>query len=129
MGWKSDIASWARQREKDPKIVEDIAVEKGWEPAKYQSSMKGSLHDFLTKWYTLSVKNLPEPATSKRRNPIRQKQQKYTKLSNGWRIWTTKETDGYSTIASNGSRYIEYTNTNSSKMHQQLIKLLKGTNG
>lgn len=136
MGWKTDIAFWASKNSRETSEVEKIAINKGWEPAKYQDSMRDSLLDFLDKWYTLSVKTLPEPATktSNRRNPIEIAgwAHKYTKLSNGWRIWTIQEGDGYSVIASDSNRYIEYSNNSlndSVILHKEVVNQLRNNNG
>jgi hypothetical protein len=135
VGWKEDIAFWADRNGRKADKVEKIAINKGWEPKKYQSSMRAALIDYLDNWYTLSVKVLPEPATKNvknRKNPLRTNGQKYTKLSNGWRIWTLQDDVTYSIIASDGNRYIEYANNtlyDSSKIHQQLVEQLRKNNG
>jgi len=141
MGWKDDISSWASKNNQEPEIVEGNAkreikkgtkIEKGWDPAKYDSStMKAALFDYLNQWYTLSVKTMPIPATTAlRKNPIQSKTQKFTKLSNGWKIWTVQDQRSltHSTIASNGPKYLEYGNNTllgSLQIHQHLIKRLK----
>jgi hypothetical protein len=154
VGWKEDIAFWANNNGREANKVEKIAINKGWEPKKYQTSMRPALLDYLDNWYTLSVKVLPEPATKSvknRKNPFKKysdddleaKQhwdralranncQKYTKLSNGWRIWTLQDENTYRIIASDGNKYIEYANNtlyDSSKIHQRLIKQLRKNNG
>jgi len=68
--WKQHVTSWASEKSKDPDIVEKILVKKGWDPDKYQESMEKDLRYYLDQWYILAVKALPEPATSKRRNPV-----------------------------------------------------------
>ena len=137
MSWKDDIASWAAKNGQEPETVGSIATGKGWEPNKYQPSMKRALFDYLDQWYTLSVKTLPAPATknAKRRNPARSAHvQKFTKLSNGWKIWILQDKNSYthSTVASNGTKYLEYDNNtllDSMKIHKQLIKKLKRLHG
>lgn len=133
MGWKSDIAEWARKHQQEPSVMEGIALRKGWEPSKYKASMKSSLFDFLTKWYTLSVKTLPEPATAKRRNPAPSNVEKYTKLSNGWRIWTFDSGDElFTTIASDGKSYKEFTDNDfptAFELHGSFVKMLRKSNG
>lgn len=75
MSWKRDIQDWIYTRHDSPtqnqfKKTEKVAIRGGWNPQKYKSSMRRSLHKWLTEWYTLSIKKLPEPATA-RRNPIK----------------------------------------------------------
>lgn len=69
MTWFSDIEEWSILNTRDPEIVENICIRKGWDPTKYSSSMKSALFDWLDQWYTLSIKKLSTPATSLRRNP------------------------------------------------------------
>jgi len=141
MGWEEDISFWAKKNNQEFATAERIAkkgtkTEKGWDPTKYDSStMRAALFDYLNQWYTLSVKTLPIPAT-KRKNPIKSKTrtQKFTKLSNGWKIWTVQDQRSYThaTIASNGRRHLEYgdnTLLNSLQIHQPLVRKLKKLNG
>lgn len=67
--WKEHIQVYSKSRNRDPAKVEAILLRKGWKPSLYREEMREQLFDFLDKWYTLSVKNLPAPATSLRRNP------------------------------------------------------------
>lgn len=69
VAWQDDINLYAKRRKKDPKKIEKILINKGWEPVNYTTEMKNALFDFLDKWYTLSIKELPKPATQ-RTNPI-----------------------------------------------------------
>lgn len=69
MSWDSDIEDWAQRHQRSPETVSAICIRKGWEPDKYHSAMKRQLFDWLDLWYTLSVKKLPTPATSLKRNP------------------------------------------------------------
>jgi len=71
MSWNDDIASWAQKNGRDPKKVDRIAKKGGWDTSKYLDTMKSALFDYLDKWYTLSVKDMPAPATQLRRNPYR----------------------------------------------------------
>jgi len=97
-GWKSHIAEWARSNDREPSKVEGILIREGWDPKDYDTSMRRDLYKFLDKWYTLSVKTLPKPATL-RSNPLflnkiikeikaPLKKFAYAVLSNGWRIDT-----------------------------------------
>ena len=133
MGWKNDIAEWAHKHQQEPSVMEKIAIKKGWDASKYKPSMKSELFDFLTKWYTLSVKTLPEPATSKlRKNPTPDNIEKYTKLSNGWRIWTLENGQLFTTIASNGQKYKEFTDNDLNtafKLHDSFVDILRKNNG
>jgi hypothetical protein len=132
VGWKEDISSWANRNDREVDKVEKIAIREGWKPKNYRPSMKDALFDYLDKWYTLSIKILPEPATKNRRNPSQIKIQgsKFTKLSNGWKIWTIRDGETHSIIASNNNKYIEYANnslSNSLKIHHHLVKQLRRT--
>ena len=115
MSWNEHIAAWASRNDRVASEVAEIAENKGWEPAKYQDSMRADLFDYLSAWYTLAVKTLPKITTKNtsesRKNPCGKRQgHKYTKLSNGWRIWTLQDGDIYTIIASDDDSYIEYTN-------------------
>lgn len=92
--WKTDIAEWAKKHDRDPAIVENILIKKGWKPAKYQPTMKSELFHYLNEWYTLSVKTLPTPATKgRRRNPIEVFNLE-TELASGWTIITESNKQG-----------------------------------
>lgn len=69
--WDNDIEQYCFDRNKDFDRVEDILIRGGWNPDLYQSHMIDDLYNYLDDWYTLSIKNLPKPATSRRRNPSR----------------------------------------------------------
>jgi len=69
MSWDADIANWADRNSRNPEKVEKICIRKGWDPNSYTPSMQKNLFEWLDAWYTLSVKTLPSPATS-RKNPI-----------------------------------------------------------
>lgn len=111
--WKDHIAAWANRNDKESCKAEGILVREGWDPDSYRASMKEELHTFLDKWYTLSVKNLPKPATY-RSNPIHLnkiikeikaplKRFAYAILSNGWRVDTffDKGSQSFLTLAYN----------------------------
>ena len=113
--WEDDIAAWAYRNDKEPHKVKGILAREGWDPDSYKASMKKKLHNFLDKWYTLSIKNLPEPATY-RSNPINinkiikeikapLRRFAYAILSNGWRIDTffDRQAQSFLTIAYNNS--------------------------
>jgi hypothetical protein len=81
--WEKDIKDWVRKwfKTNDPKqIARTRAIaEQKWDPNYdpsiqkdpdgYDSSMRKDLHHWLDNWYTLSVKDMPKPATL-RKNPI-----------------------------------------------------------
>jgi len=127
MGWSKDIAIWARKNNKDPETVAQIAIRKGWEPAKYLPSMAEQLFDYLDQWYTLSVKALPIPATQKRRNPVASSLRSVTvtELENGWTIWNMPVGKKYSIIASDGNRYLEFSDNKYRKARQIEAQLLE----
>lgn len=73
--WIKDIQAWISKYfnssdESQLKKTEKIAIRNGWNPKTYHSSMRKSLHKWLTDWYTLSIKKLETPATL-RKNPIK----------------------------------------------------------
>jgi hypothetical protein len=129
MGWKSDIAAWAKRNNKDPERVSNIAMRKGWDPNRYTASMQKQLFDYLDKWYTLSVKVLPTPATALRRNPVDLSDPiEIVELQSGWTIWVIPEGDKYTTIASNGKKRIEFSNNRyhkACKLGEQLATSLR----
>jgi len=111
--WKSHIEAWASENDRKPSKVEATLRRKGWNPNTYDESMRSDLYAFLDKWYTLSVKTLPEPATL-RKNPIGfnkivkeikapLKQFAYAVLSNGWRVDTffDRSSQAFLTLAYN----------------------------
>jgi hypothetical protein len=69
MSWDDDIQEWSKKSGRDPSRQKNILVNEGWDPKKYQPSMKAALFDYLDKWHTLSLKNMPSPATL-RKNPF-----------------------------------------------------------
>ncbi len=130
MGWAEDISSWATKNNQESETVEGIAIDKGWESRKYKNSMRDTLFDFLDQWYNLSVKNLPIPATSDlKRNPIVVQPQvkKFTKLVNGWRVWTVQQNSNFSTFATDNYEDLEYedvTLISSMRTHHYLVEKL-----
>jgi len=70
MSWDSDIDEYCKLRGREPQHVRTILKRKAWNKKLYQPSMKSELFEFLDKWYTLSIKKLPSPATN-RKNPIK----------------------------------------------------------
>lgn len=66
--WLGHIKEWSKLHNKNYKKVEKILLRGGWRPSKYTVEMRGPLFDYLNKWYKLSVKKLPKPFTSFRRN-------------------------------------------------------------
>jgi len=81
--WEADIEDYSDSRNKDPEKVAGILQRKGWLPAEYDSSMKKSLFAWLDQWYTLSIKNLPAPATARKRNPSSKTYRRVTNLPGG----------------------------------------------
>ena len=70
MSWDSDIKEWPSTHRRDVDRQKGILLDDGCDPNKYQPSMKKELFEYLDKWHTLHIKNMPQPATSKRRrNP------------------------------------------------------------
>ena len=67
--WEEDIQEYCHLRGREPDKVHGILLRKGWEPENYTSRMRDALFDFLDKWYTLSIKKLPVPATTRQKNP------------------------------------------------------------
>lgn len=121
--WNADIQEYSTSRGRDPKKVHSILLSKGWEPAKYQSSMKNALFDFLDQWYTLSIKTLPTPATL-RRNPANC-YRRYTKLDNGWKILTESKGNSYITRAKKGSDEFIVSNKSQKEADNAHLSLIK----
>lgn len=113
MSWSKDIREWCTRNGHDPEVQENVLKNKGWDPSKYQPSMKTALYDYLKQWNTLAVKKLPTPATSTRKNPTQKKskkflKKKFTALPSGWKIWTFKGSHKYTTVATNGEKFMEF---------------------
>lgn len=100
--WDSDIEEYCQLRGKDPAKVEAILLRKGWNPDNYSPSMRSALFNYLDKWYTLSIKNLPEPAT--RKNPITYHHT--TELPYGWKVETLSHGNQYKTLVSKGGQVV-----------------------
>ena len=101
--WKSIISDWSRKNDRDPSIVEGILLRNGWDPSKFDLSMKDQLIDYLDQWYTLSIKELPEPATKNlRRNPY-SNYNLISRLKSGWTVLTRSNSSGtkFKTSANN----------------------------
>jgi hypothetical protein len=110
MYWLEHIREWAKRHKRDPKKVEKILIREGWSRNKYKPSMKQKLFNYLDEWYTLSIKSLPKPATSYKRNPL----SIYvvddifspdgfarTVFSNGWIIDSRPSKKGFTSVAFN----------------------------
>lgn len=114
MSWRKHIEEWSIKNNRDPDIQEDILIAKGWDPKKYQDGMKPSLFDYLTKWHTLHIKTMPEPATKGlRRNPVLAEpivDESYKEIIviNDWKLWVFEINRRFTIIASNGIRYLEF---------------------
>jgi hypothetical protein len=128
--WNNDIEDYAKSRSKDPAKVEGILQRDGWEATKYTSSMKKALFEWLDQWYTLSIKNLPAPATAARRkNPttvaFAESYKRTTKLPGGWTVMTFLAEDEFLTQVLNKGQ--QYAKTDRSKRdadltHTQLVE-------
>lgn len=70
MSWRDHVAAWAKANQREFSRVEGILIRNGWNPESYRDSMEKDLFYWLDQWYTLSVKNLPQPATNYKKNPI-----------------------------------------------------------
>jgi len=70
MKWDADVTKWAKNNRREPGKVKGLLVRSGWAPDQYVASMQQYLFYWLDQWYTLSVKNMPQPATTVRSNPI-----------------------------------------------------------
>lgn len=101
--WHRDIQKYCESRNKEFDKVEGILVRKGWNPENYRASMRDSLFSYLDKWYTLSIKNLPEPAT--KRNPA-QSYEHTTELPDGWEVRTNSSIDGFLTTVTQFGRLV-----------------------
>ena len=108
MGWQEDIREWSTKNDKRAEVQERVLVDKGWDPTKYTPEMKSALFDYLDKWNTLSVKTLPAPATSKRRNPTPSSLKKKFTQFGPWKIWSYPKNEGYVTTATNGTKILEF---------------------
>ena len=127
--WLKDITSWTKScncngcdtTQKDTSrnysidTINNLLIDEGWNPSKYNHSMKSKLHDYLTKWYFLAEKQMPKPATSRRQNPALsvvedrmdlEADRRQTTLSNGDIVRTGPKGLGYVTyIWRKGKRY------------------------
>jgi len=98
--WDEDISNYCKSRSREPSKVEGILSREGWESTKYKASMKDALFAWLDQWYTLSIKNLPTPATSGsslRCNPSVSSFETYkrvTKLPDGQQVTTSMLSKG-----------------------------------
>jgi hypothetical protein len=122
--WDRDIDDYCRSRKKERHKVIGILTRKGWNSQEYQSSMKNDLFNWLDQWYTLSIKNLPEPATT-RRNPITQTYRRMTRLPGGWRITTSYVDNEYLTqVLNNGLQFvrIDRSKTDADVTHTELVE-------
>jgi hypothetical protein len=126
--WDKDIEDYCRSRKKERHIVIGILTRKGWNSQNYQPSMKTNLFDWLDQWYTLSIKNLPEPAT--KRNPSTQVYRRMTHLPGGWRIVTSYTNGEYLTqVRNNGPQFvkIDRSKTEADITHTELVeRILRG---
>lgn len=125
--WDKDIEEYAKSRKKDPYKVEGILQRDGWEAAKYSPSMKKALFEWLDQWYTLSIKNLPTPATATRRNPTttHKAYRRMTKLPGGWTVLTFLNNDAYQTqVLNRGQQYakIDRSRQDADLTHAQLVE-------
>lgn len=127
--WDKDIDDFCRSRKKERHKVIGILTRKGWNSQDYQSSMKNDLFNWLDQWYTLSVKNLPEPATT-RCNPIAQTYRRMTRLPGGWRITTSYIDNEYLTqVLNDGLQFvkIDRSKTDADVTHTELVeRILRG---
>lgn len=90
-----DIRSWIRLTfnkitAERLRRIRNILKRSGWNLSQYHSSMKSDLHKWLTDWYTLSVKRLPQPATL-RQNPCKNTLQEIDGVTpTDWKILKVK---------------------------------------
>lgn len=68
--WSKHILDWIANNLESPpsparfRTVENILLNYGWEPDKYLPEFKQDLQNWLSRYYTLSTKIKPTPATS-----------------------------------------------------------------
>lgn len=126
--WDRDIIEYCQSREKEKRKVEGILIRKGWELQNYNSSMKDSLFEWLDQWYTLSIKNLPTPATSYRSNPTKTSSKAYrhmTRLPGGWLILTSYARGKFLTqVLRDGSQFakIDRSKSDADETHMRLVE-------
>jgi len=125
--WNKDIEEYAHSRNKEPAKVQGILQRDGWDESNYKSSMKKALFEWLDQWYTLSIKNLPTPATALRRNPVIRSEnyRRVTRLPHGWSVLTyLSEGVYYTQVLNKGQHYAEINSTkeDADLMHTQLVK-------
>lgn len=122
--WDNDINEYCQSRDKDLSKVIGILTRKGWDPYNYRASMKTDLFNWLDQWYTLSVKNLPAPATKYKRNPV-EIYRRMTTLPGGYRILTTLKQNKYLTQVLGGDQQfvkIDGSKIKADATHSELVE-------
>lgn len=115
--WEKHTQEYAAKVGHDPSRVRGILDRGGWEADKYTPDMKPQLFNWLDQWYTLSNKNIPQPATKARRNPDYGSSfyRRFTRLPNGWTILTEKTAKSFVTRATNSE--VQHAKYNLDRIH------------